>query len=405
MLDAPISRRALLKAGGALVVTFALAPRAPTRSAATPAPRASPPTRSAASSRSTASGQVTLYSGKVELGTGALTAITQIAAEELSVPFARVTTIQGDTVLTPGPGADLRQPVGPERRHADPARGGDRARGLARAGGRPARRRARPSSRCATASSRRATAARRCPTPSCSAGGSCTIKVEPGGAAEGSEGLHDRRQAGAAARHSGEDLRHVRLRAGRQACRACCTPGWSIRPASRRRCESFNDAACRKIPGYVRAVRKGDFLAVVATNEWAAIRASTTIVAKWSDWAGLPDESQLFEYVRNSKIDRNEVLQSTGDSTAAHEGGRPDAAGDLRPRDEHARLDRPVVRGRRVQERPPDGLDAVAGEPPAARATRDDAADSSRRTCAASTSRARAAMAATAPTTARRRRR
>ena len=47
---------------------------------------------------------VTLYSGKVDLGTGALTAITQIAAEELSVPFGRVTTIQGDTALTPNQG-------------------------------------------------------------------------------------------------------------------------------------------------------------------------------------------------------------------------------------------------------------------------------------------------------------
>ena len=47
---------------------------------------------------------MTLYSGKVELGTGAVTAITQIAAEELSVPFDRVTTIQGDTELTPDQG-------------------------------------------------------------------------------------------------------------------------------------------------------------------------------------------------------------------------------------------------------------------------------------------------------------
>jgi CO/xanthine dehydrogenase Mo-binding subunit len=51
-----------------------------------------------------AQGGVTLYSGKVELGTGALTALTQIAAEELSVPFDRVTTVQGDTLLTPDQG-------------------------------------------------------------------------------------------------------------------------------------------------------------------------------------------------------------------------------------------------------------------------------------------------------------
>ena len=85
--------------------------------------------------------------------------------------------------------------------------------------------------------------------------------------------------------------------------------------------ESWNDTACRKIPGYVRAVRKGDFLAVVATNEWAAIRASTTIAATWSAWAGLPEESKLFEYVRSSKIARDEVLQTTGDTTKEEKAG------------------------------------------------------------------------------------
>jgi len=80
---------------------------------------------------------------------------------------------------------------------------------------------------------------------------------------------------------------------------------------------SFSDAACRKIPGYLRAVRQGDFLAVVATNEWAAIRASGVLVAKWSDWAGLPEQAQLFEYVRNSKVDRSDVFQSSGDSAEA----------------------------------------------------------------------------------------
>jgi CO/xanthine dehydrogenase Mo-binding subunit len=52
-----------------------------------------------------------------------------------------------------------------------------------------------------------------------------------------------------------------------------------------------------------------------------AISASTTIVAKWSDWAGLPAESQLFEYVRNSKVDRNEVFQSTGNTDEAVKAG------------------------------------------------------------------------------------
>ena len=51
-----------------------------------------------------AKGRVTVYSGKVDLGTGIRTAMTQIAAEELSVPLDRVTVIEGDTALTPDQG-------------------------------------------------------------------------------------------------------------------------------------------------------------------------------------------------------------------------------------------------------------------------------------------------------------
>src|SRR6185436_20592301 len=60
-----------------------------------------------------------------------------------------------------------------------------------------------------------------------------------------------------------------------------------IHPAGvRSALQSFDDSACRKIKGYVRAIRMGNLLAVVATNEWAAISAATAIVAKWSDCAG-----------------------------------------------------------------------------------------------------------------------
>src|SRR5687767_11880663 len=48
-----------------------------------------------------ADGLVTVYSGKVELGTGVRTALAQIVAEALDVPFVRVTMVMGDTGLTP----------------------------------------------------------------------------------------------------------------------------------------------------------------------------------------------------------------------------------------------------------------------------------------------------------------
>src|SRR5512143_517563 len=49
-------------------------------------------------------GAVTVFSGKVELGTGVKTALAQIVAEELDVPFDRIQMVMGDTALTPDEG-------------------------------------------------------------------------------------------------------------------------------------------------------------------------------------------------------------------------------------------------------------------------------------------------------------
>src|SRR5205814_278609 len=54
--------------------------------------------------RINADGSVTVFTGKVELGQGIVTALAQIAAEELEVPLARVTMISGDTGRTPNEG-------------------------------------------------------------------------------------------------------------------------------------------------------------------------------------------------------------------------------------------------------------------------------------------------------------
>jgi CO/xanthine dehydrogenase Mo-binding subunit len=51
-----------------------------------------------------ADGTATVFTGKVELGQGILTALRQIAAEELDLPLDRVTMISGDTGRTPNEG-------------------------------------------------------------------------------------------------------------------------------------------------------------------------------------------------------------------------------------------------------------------------------------------------------------
>src|SRR5665647_3753103 len=51
-----------------------------------------------------ASGKVTIKTGRVEIGQGVLTAMAQIAADELDVGMARITIKAGDTELTPNEG-------------------------------------------------------------------------------------------------------------------------------------------------------------------------------------------------------------------------------------------------------------------------------------------------------------
>jgi len=54
--------------------------------------------------RINADGTATVYTGKVELGQGIVTALAQIAAEELELPLARVSMVSGDTTRTPNEG-------------------------------------------------------------------------------------------------------------------------------------------------------------------------------------------------------------------------------------------------------------------------------------------------------------
>src|SRR5690625_1502107 len=49
-------------------------------------------------------GDVTVYAGKVELGTGVRTALAQVVAEALDIAFDRINMVLGDTALTPDQG-------------------------------------------------------------------------------------------------------------------------------------------------------------------------------------------------------------------------------------------------------------------------------------------------------------
>ena len=102
------ARRDFLKRSGALVVSFTLAGRAwPQEGGGSGSPALGSLEKSPyldAWIRIDAASRVTVFTGKAELGQGIKTAITQVAAEELDVAFERVSLVTADTAATPNEG-------------------------------------------------------------------------------------------------------------------------------------------------------------------------------------------------------------------------------------------------------------------------------------------------------------
>jgi len=315
----PVSRREFLKFGG-LVVSFALpvrlafAENAGLPASATPAKTVAPDQVDGflAIDRH---GKVTVFSGKVDLGTGVRTAITQIAAEELDVPMARVNVIQGDTLLTPdqGPtygslsiqngGVQIRQAAATARRallqqaaqrlsideHELTVDGGviKPKHGTASVsygdliGGRT------------FALQLDKNAPLKDPAAYATVGRSQPRLDIPDKVTGRFTYMHDFRVAG---------MVHARV----------------VRPpAIGATLLSVNEDSVSRVPGIIGVVRQRNFLAVVAQTEWGAISAARQLKATWSDWQGLPDEDKLWEYVRSTKITKDDVTSDRGDVDAA----------------------------------------------------------------------------------------
>jgi len=318
--EGPISatRRDFFKTGGALVVTYSLG--ACTSGPRVAADQVAPPKTVALDQVDgflaiDAKGRVTVYSGKVDLGTGIQTAMAQIAAEELSVPLDRVTVIQGDTLLTPDQGVTFGsqsiQNGGMQiRQAAATARQALLAEGAAKLG-----------VERGTVGVRDGVVAPKAGGKGIDygtliGGGNFRLTVDPKATLKDPKDytivgkpiaridipdkvtgrftyMHDFKRKG---------MLHARV----------------VRPkAMESTLQSWNDSDCRKLPDYVGVVKKGNFLAVLGRTEWAAIAASRTIETTWSDWAGLPDQSKLWEYVRSTKVSKDEDLQKVGDAAEA----------------------------------------------------------------------------------------
>src|SRR6202047_1531825 len=96
--------------------------------------------------------------------------------------------------------------------------------------------------------------------------------------------------------------------------------GRALRPATSLSMPSnVDESSIRNIPGVVKVVREGGFVGVVAETEWAAIQAARALKVTWSEptlkMPSGPDE--VFEYLKNTKSFKDNIVANRGNVDSA----------------------------------------------------------------------------------------
>ena len=239
-----------------------------------------------------ADGGVTLFTGKVELGTGVSTALAQIVAEELDVAVTRITVVQGDTARTPDQGGTVGSKT------------------LQR--GAPIIRQAAADARYTLrllASVRLATSVDQLATRD----GVVSVVDDPARRATYGELIGGRRfsrpvtrdfqtKPRAGYRVVGTSVPRLDLPAKVTGTYAFVhdlrVPGMLhgrvVRPAAAgARVSGVDEASVRDVAGLVKVVRQGDFIGVVCEREEQAIAAARALKVSWRGGGGLPPAADL----------------------------------------------------------------------------------------------------------------
>jgi nicotinate dehydrogenase subunit B len=299
-MNAPVilDRRRVLAGGGALIVSFSLADAF----AQAPSPAAAPPPNLPGSLKGApfldswiridADGSITVFTGKAELGQGAKTAFQQIAAEQLDVEFEALKVVTADTSLTANEGytsgSQSMQNSGTAILNA-------------------------------AAQVREiliAEAARRFDLPDENLRTENGAVVAPDGRRlrygdlVGADMLHVQAQPKSKLKDPstfkvmGQPIPRVDIPAkvtgGAAYVQDMRLPGMVharvVRPPSYgAQLDECDTSAVEKLPGVVKVVRDGNFLAVVAAKEFQAIKAMAALssAAKWRETASLPKQDDL----------------------------------------------------------------------------------------------------------------
>jgi nicotinate dehydrogenase subunit B len=310
-----LSRRTLLKVGGALIVSFGLDTAWPARG------QTSATLKTDLGKTVDANevdgflavhpdGSVTIFSGKVDLGTGFRVAVRQMVSEELDLPVDRIALIEGDTSLTPD--------QGPTAGSTGIQRGGVQVRQAAATARQALMRLAAEWLKTA---------------PEALVVENGTIRARAGGKRVRFGDLIGGKQFAlkldanaplkdpAAYAVVGKPLPRPDLPAkltGRHTYMqdfklAGMLHGRVVHPpAIGARLDSVDEASISGFPG-VRVVRIENFLGVAAEDEWAAVRAARELKASWSG-GGLPGSDALQRAIRESPVATDEALVHRGDA-------------------------------------------------------------------------------------------
>ncbi|HET9882737.1 MAG TPA: molybdopterin cofactor-binding domain-containing protein [Candidatus Binatia bacterium] len=331
MKSSEITRRQFLKTTGALVVTFNLfspARKALAQFATLPSGDIDP-TSLDSWLAITSDGNVTFYTSKVELGTGTITALAQIVAEELDVPFAKIQMVQGDTSTSIEQGSTVGsrtiERAGPQVRQAAAAArqellklAGARlntpverltvTEGVVSVAGEPGKK----------VSYGQLIGGKKFNTKISASGTGWDMKVAPEVKAKDPKQYkvvgQSVKRVELPAKVTGEhdyihDVRIPNMLHGR----VVRPPVINTEPVS------IDNDSIKGIPGVVMIAREGKFVGVVAKTEWAAIKASQTLKVTWSKPTSkvpaTPDE--VFAYLKNTKPVRTTKAVDKGNATDA----------------------------------------------------------------------------------------
>ena len=308
------TRRDFLKTGGALVIAFSLDPDSFAQAPQARLPGSLNGNRMLyAWLRIDPDGSVTIFSGKIELGQGIGTALTQIAADELDIELKRVRIVHGDTALTPNEGqtagSQSVQDSGTAVRFACAEAREILLSAAAAKLGVPVTE-LKVSDGTINGSISYWTLA-----------GEIDLKKEASGTAKPKPAAEHKWVGKSIPRHDipkkftggaayVQDIRLPRMLFGRV-----------VRPPSPgAKLISINENEIRRMPGVVAVVRDGDFLAVAAEREEQAIKARAALLksAVWKESATLPPSGDaLYEHMMSQGVPAQSMLDKSGPAAPA----------------------------------------------------------------------------------------